>query len=268
MSGSRYHIEILTPKQNSEDLEGDLERFGEKVLQIVSHGHIVTVPDNPMGHPHFQITEVIGELELDVPGEQLLVHVNTFHTKADLDSILRTAADAGEGNLLAISGDGGERLAKLQPEALGFSGKSVTAVELLEYIHREYPGAFKIGVAYNPYEPQEHELEKLHRKVQAGASFVITQPIIGYDPRVKAAEKFGLPVIIDAWMSRKLYLLSECIGYDVPDDAPYDPIENLITLRRNYPNHGFYFALLSFKNQLPVLREIIEDASSQVPRVA
>lgn len=252
----KYHVEILTPKQDSAKLEQDLERFADKYQKVMDAGYVACITDNPMGMLSFQATEMFAELELPTPAEQVLVHLNTFHTREALDEILETAGNMGIKYLLLVSGDGSERLPKLTGEALGMDVKTVTSVTLLEYINRNYPGAFSMGVAFNPYEPQDHEMEKMRRKMDAGASFVITQPVIGRDERVLELEALGLPVIIDAWMSKKLHLLSECVGYDIPEDTPYDPIENLRALRQHYPKCGLYLALLGFKTQYPLLGDI------------
>jgi methylenetetrahydrofolate reductase (NADPH) len=135
---------------------------------------------------------------------------------------------------------------------------TVTSVELLRYIDREHPGRFTCGVAFNPYEPQDAEIEKMRRKADAGASFIITQPIIGRDDRLAGLAPFPLPVILDAWMSKKLHLLSECVGHEIPEGTPYDPMENLRELRRNYPDYGLYLAILGFKTQYPLLPGIWE----------
>lgn len=250
-----YHIEILTPKQNSEKLDDDLAKFAEKYQAVLEGGYIACITDNPMGHLSFQATEVIAELGLPVKPEQIMVHLNTFHTLQHLHQILDTAAALGLKYLLVITGDGSERLPKLAPESIGEHTNSVTSVELMRYIAKRYPGAFSMGVAFNPYEPQDHELAKLQRKLEAGAEFVCTQPVIGHDPRVTAMRATcNLPLIIDAWMSKKLHLLSECVGYPIPENTPYDPVENLKTLQQVYPGCGLYLALLGFKTQFPSLR--------------
>jgi methylenetetrahydrofolate reductase (NADPH) len=252
-----HHVELLTPKQNSKDLDGDLREFAAKYQKIMDAGYIACITDNPMGMLSYQATEIIRELELPVDPEKLMIHLNTFHTKAALDEILGMAVDMGVRYLLIISGDGGERLPKLAPESIGIDCKSVTAVELLQFIYKEYGEKFSCGVAFNPYEPQDHELEKMKHKIDAGAQYIITQPVIGRDERLDALEEFNKPVIIDAWMSKKLHLLSECVGYEIPEDTPYDPIENLKELRSNYPNHGLYLALLGYKTQLPILKDVL-----------
>lgn len=251
-----FHIEILTPKQNSKKLDEDLERFADKYTKVIEAGYVACITDNPMGHLSFQTTEVLPELELPVEPEQLVIHLNTFHTREHLDEILTTAADMGVKYLLTISGDGSERLPKLTPECIGIDCKTVTSIELLQYINKAYPGKFSCGVAFNPYEPAEHEMERMQRKIDQGAEFIITQPVISDDPVLHDLKKFNVPVVIDAWMSKKLHLLSECVGYEIPEDTPYDPIENLHMLQKSYPEFGLYLALLGFKTQYPVLKDV------------
>lgn len=256
----RLHVELLTPKQSTEDLDGELAKFAEKYTSVVDAGCAASVPDNPMGRIGFQVTEILTELNLPVAPDQLLVHINTFHTRKAMDDILNTALDLGVNKLLVVSGDGNERMARLSPESIGAKGNTVTSVELLEHIGREYGDRFTCGVAFNPYEPQDHELEKMKRKLDAGAQFVITQPVIGKNDRVDALHQCGLPVIVDAWMSRNLKLLSECIGYEMPDDASFDPVANVKRIRADYPDFGLCLVLLNFKTQFPILKEILHRA--------
>jgi len=250
-----FHVELQTPKRSSEDIEKDLKTFEEKYRKVIEAGWIVCITDNPMGLLSYGATETIDILGLPVHPDQLMVHLNTYHTKKELDEIFNAVKGFGGKYLLVVSGDGNQRLHRLESSEIGVECVTVTSVELLRYIDREYPGQFTCGVAFNPYEPQDHELEKMRRKVDAGASFIITQPIIGRDERLSALEPYGLPVIIDAWMSKKLHLLSECVGHEIPEGTPYDPIENLKELRRNYPDHGLYLAILGFKTQYPLLQD-------------
>ncbi len=253
-----YHVEILPPKQSSAKLERDLERFEMKYRKVMEAGYIACITDNAMGNLSFQGTELIEELGLDVPDEQVSIHLNTFHTKEDLDGILGICAEKGIVDILVVSGDGSERLPKLEPSDIGAVGvESVTSVELLAYIEREYSGQFELGVAFNPYEPREHEFDKMKRKIDAGAKYVITQPVIGRHELVnELIETHDAPVIVEAWMSKKLHLLSDAVGYEIPEDTPYDPIDNLKTLHANYPGSGVYLALLGFKTQYPQLSAI------------
>ena len=249
-----YHIEVLTPKQNTQDLDGDLEMFVRKYNQVIEGGYVACITDNPMGHLSFQATDIIPELGLEVKPGQLSLHLNTFHAKEDLDGILNTAARIGIRDILVVSGDGNERLPKLNPESIGLTCNSVTAVELVAYIQKAYPGTFELGVAFNPYEPQEHEMEKLHRKMEVGAQFICTQPVLGRDERVLGLKQFGVPVFVECWMSKKLHLLSECVGYTISEDVPYDPLATLKEMQTIYPEYGMYLSMLGMKTQFPVLK--------------
>jgi len=245
--GTPYLIELLTPKQDDDDFEARLEVFAERYRRILDAGAVVSIPDNPMGNVHFTAIEVMDFLDLPVDPERTLLHLNSFHFKSDMDAFLRAAADGGLTKLLVISGDGGPRLPRLEPSDVGVDAKAVTSVGLLGYIEREFPGVFTCGVAFNQYDPPEHELERLEWKIDAGARFVITQPVMGEDKVVAALADFGLPLFIGAWMSKRVDLLMQCVGLEPRPDQHYDPFDNLALLDRAYPEFGLYLALLSFK---------------------
>jgi methylenetetrahydrofolate reductase (NADPH) len=205
----------------------------------------------------FQGHEIIEEMKLPVHSDQVMIHLNTFHTKADLDNILLSCKNLGIESLLIITGDGSDRLPKLQPKDIDESEvESVTSVELLRYIHRAYPDTFVLGVAFNPYEPPNHEFAKLSRKIEAGASFIITQPIIVQNPQVDRllAEYPDIPVTVEAWMSKKLSLLSDAIGYKISEDTQFDPIATLKMLHQVYPQCGVYLSLVGFKTQYDLIK--------------
>ncbi len=253
-----YHIEVLTPKQNTQDLEGDLEKFSEKFNLVMEAGYVACITDNPMGLLSFQATDIIPELGLDVKPGQLSIHLNTFHSKPDLHAILDSAARMSVRDVLVITGDGNERMPKLNPQSIGLSCNSVTAVELIAYIRKAYPGVFSLGVAFNPYEPQEHEAEKMRRKIDAGAEFICTQPVLGRDECVLGLKHYGLPVYVECWMSKKLHLLSQCVGYTIPETAAYDPMATLKELKSLYSGYGMYLAMLGMKTQFPLIKGIDE----------
>ena len=254
-----YHVEILPPKQDSEKLERDLNRFASKYTRVMESGYIACITDNAMGLLAFQGTEMIEELELQVDPEQVMIHLNTFHSKSDLDNILDICKTKGIKYLLIITGDGSERLLKLEPADIGATEvEAVTSVELLKYIREEYPDTFNLGVAFNPYEPEHHEFEKMERKMAAGAEFIITQPIIEKNEIIdRLLEKYpDIPVIVEAWMSKKLHLLSDAVGYEIPEDTLFDPLATLGEIHKLYPNCGVYLSLLGFKTQYHLVKDI------------
>jgi methylenetetrahydrofolate reductase (NADPH) len=253
-----YHVEILPPKQETEKLDADLQLFAEKYNRVMQSGYCACITDNAMGHLAFQGTEIIEEMGLTVYPQQVMIHLNTFHTKEDLHNILNMCQSKGVKYLLIITGDGSDRLPKLQPVNIDATGiESVTSVDLIRYIHKEYPNTFILGAAFNPYEPPEHEFAKMERKITAGAAFVITQPVIEKNAVVDALlEKYpDLPVIVEAWMSKKLYLLSDAVGYQIPENTEFDPIATLKLLHGYYPKCGVYLSLLGFKTQYHLIKD-------------
>jgi methylenetetrahydrofolate reductase (NADPH) len=254
-----YHVEILPPKQESTKLISDLDMFKEKYLRVMDSGYCACITDNAMGLMAFQGHEIIEEMNLPVHPDQVMIHLNTFHTKADLDNILKSCVHLGIESLLIISGDGSDRLPKLQPSDIDESEvESVTSVELLRYIRKTYPDTFVLGVAFNPYEPPEHEFAKMKRKIEAGATFIITQPIIEQNAQVDRllTEYPDIPVTVEAWMSKKLSLLSDAIGYEIPADMEYDPIATLKMLHQIYPKCGVYLSLVGFKTQYDLVKDV------------
>lgn len=255
---SHYHVEVLPPRQEAENLEERLEKFAEKYKRVIAAGYTACITDNAMGNLSFQGTEIIEEFALPVIPEQVSIHLNTFHTKKELDGILNSCINLGIKDLLIISGDGSTRLPKLTPRDLGITGtNAVTSVELIEYIHAQYPGIFHLGVAFNPYEPEEEEFEKMRRKIKTGAEYVITQPVIEHNTVVdKLIEEFDIPVVVENWMSKKLHLLSDCVGYEIPDDTLYDPVAALKKLHVNYPGSDVYLAMMNYRRQFGLLSDI------------
>ena len=251
------HIEMIPPKHATTKLAADLELFGEKFESYMSNGLIASITDNAMAKLAFQCTELIEAIKLAPRPDQVLIHLNTFHRKEELDHILSYALEHGVRNILAVTGDGSDKMHKLLPEELECDDATVsTSVELIKYVRKHYP-EFIIGAAFNPYEPPETEFEKLKRKIEAGATYVITQPIIGRDEQVdRLVKEFpDLPVIIEIWMSKKLYLLADVFGRPIPEDEPYDPLETMETVMNAYPGYGVYLALMGYKTQYPLIVE-------------
>lgn len=256
LTHTRYFNEILTPKQSSEDIEKDLEKFVTKYQASLDNNFVICITDNPLGILSFEAMDTIDTCEVPVNPDLLLIHLNTFHRKQDLDAMLRNMAEKGVRYILAVSGDGDERLHRLTPDEIGSDAVTVTSVELIKYIRREFPNTFRFGVAFNHYEPQDTEREKLHMKWDAGAEFVITQPVIESHENIDWLTTQNIPVVVEAWMSPRIDLVAECVGYPLPPEkaAAYSAVENFNALRTRYPDFGVYFAFLGMKKQLELIR--------------
>jgi len=72
-----------------------------------------------MGQPRFSLLEMIERANLPIEPEKIMMNLNTFHTKEELDGLLKKAQDLGLKYLLVIRGDGGPSLSKLDPKSIG-----------------------------------------------------------------------------------------------------------------------------------------------------
>jgi methylenetetrahydrofolate reductase (NADPH) len=251
MFSCTYLVEILTPKRiESPDAKEKSDLFAERYYRILDMGLGMSVPDNPMGQPRLSLLEMIEKSDLPVQSGQTVMNLNTFHTKEDLDSLLKKAARIGLKYLLVVRGDGGPNLPKLDPQSIGGTKNIATSIDLLRYINSEYAGSFVTGCAYNQYNPAPFESNRLREKINAGAKFVITQPVIGKDPNVDTIFAFNLPIVIEAWMSTNVKLLLKSVRKEGEERAKdYDPLDNLRTLHDSYPQNCIYLSMLGFKKR-------------------
>ena len=254
-----YLIEILTPKRsNVQPMEGQMKTFAAKYCRTVASGNGVSIPDNPMGQPRYSALEAIEFCRLPVDPARTVINLNTFHAKEELDRLLRAAAEIDLKYLLVVRGDGSSALPKLEPRAIGGTGSVATSIDLIRYIHKRYPHQFVTGVAFNQYSPISFETDRLRQKIEAGARFVVTQPVIGKDPNVDLLGNFNMPVIIEAWMSKKVDLLYKSVRKEKEERAQgYDPVDNLRILHDSYPDNTIYLSMLSFSQDWqPILPKL------------
>jgi len=249
MIDSDYLVEILTPKRTDGALNStETNRFVERYFRIIDHGMGVSVPDNPMGQPRHSFPEMIAKAGLPIVSQRIVMNLNTFHTKDELDELLRTAARLGIEYLLVVRGDGGSLLPRLDPRSIGGSKSVVTSIDLIRYINREYAGTFTTGAAFNQYNAMPLEGQRLKLKVEAGARFVITQPVIGKDANVDALFSFDIPVVVEAWMSKNVELFLKSVRSSIENIGKgFDPLSNLRLLHRVYPNSCIYLSMLGFR---------------------
>ena len=244
-----YMVELLSPKRSADDqMETFLDRFAERYRRILDAGCGLSIPDNPMGQPRLGALESIQLRGLSVDPAKVVMNLNTFHTKNELDGLLQDAAQANLKYILVIRGDGGPLLSKLDPKSVGGKMSVATSIDLIRYINREFPDQFITGAAFNPYNPMPFELNRMKQKIDAGAKYVVTQPIIGQDENVDQLKDFNIPIVVEAWMSKNIDLLYRSVGKEKDERAEkYDPTENLKVLHSSYPDCCVYLSMLSFK---------------------
>lgn len=250
-----YLVELLTPKRPAdEQTESLLHRFTERYQKIMEVGWGISIPDNPMGQPRLGALESISQAGLSIDPERVVMNLNTFHAKSELDQILENAAKSKLKYILVVRGDGGPRLSKLDPKSIGGKLSVTTSYDLIRYINTQYPDQFVTGAAFNPYKPMAAELKRMHQKIEAGAAYIVTQPIIGQDEKVDHLKELGIPIVVEAWMSKNIDLFYKSVGIikDERADA-YHPTENLKALHQYYPECCVYLSMLSFKQDWRII---------------
>jgi hypothetical protein len=222
--------------------------FRERYQRIFNAGCGASFPDNPMGQPRLSLIEMIYRCGLPVHPERTVMNLNTFHPKEELDDLLKAASELGLKYLLVIRGDGGPALPKLDPGSIGGKMNVATSIDLIRFINRAYEGVFVTGAAFNQYNRLPFELDRLKEKIDAGARFVITQPVIGRDPNVERILSLNTQVVIEAWMSKNVDLLFKSVRKQKNEMAePYDFVKNLGVLHNAFPKNCVYLSMLSFK---------------------
>ena len=252
-----YIIELLSPKRTDDGhIDIDLlDRFAARFQQIMDAGCGMSIPDNPMGQPRLGALECIDRMSLPIDPEKVIMNLNTFHTKEELDQLLDRAADSNLKHILVIRGDGGPLLPKLDPKEIGGEKSVATSIDLIRYIHRSYSGRFITAAAFNPYKPLRIELERMRQKITAGAAYAVTQPIIGRDTGVDQLLSLDIPVVVEAWMSKNIDLFNKSVGRKTNEqEDDYDPVANLKSLHNHYPDSCVYLSMLSFNQPwIPIL---------------
>ena len=254
-----YLVELLSPKRSDDDqIERLLNRFAERYQRIIDAGCGMSIPDNPMGQPRLGALEAIDRSGLSVVPEKVMMNLNTFHTKSEIDDLLQRAAKANLKYILVVRGDGGPLLPKIDPKSIGGKFNVATAIDLIRYINTHYRDQFITGAAFNPYMTMPLELNRMKQKIDAGAKYAVTQPILGRDENVDRLKDFNIAVVVEAWMSNNIDLLYKSVGKKKDENAEgYNPVNNLKVLHESYPECCVYLSMLSFKqdwqNMLPRL---------------
>jgi methylenetetrahydrofolate reductase (NADPH) len=189
-----FSFEFFPPKtdEGQRSLETALSELAKDEPDYVS------VTYGAAGSTRDRTVEVTKWIKNDL-GLEAMAHLSCVGEPVDrLRELLEEIGGAGIENILALRGDPprGETEWRPHPEGLEYS------VDLIELIRSEYD--FCIGAAcfpeVHPEAPDlEHDLRYLKRKVEAGATFLITQLFFDnqdYFSFVESAREFGIEVPI------------------------------------------------------------------------
>jgi methionine synthase / methylenetetrahydrofolate reductase(NADPH) len=205
-----------------------------RVLKESGRAHFVDVNDNPRARARMSGLMASVAIQRDA-GIEAIPHLTPRDsTIAGLESLLLGAHAEGIRNVLAVTGD--------PPEAGDYPGTGavydVDAIGLVELIARlnegndfhgraiDAPTSFHIGVAVNPTADDIGlEVERFHRKVEAGAQFAMTQILFDLAYLDSFLERLGgpspVPLLVGVWPIKSLELAvrvhNETPGIVVPE---------------------------------------------------
>lgn len=237
-------VEIDPPK----GLNPEKAIAGAKMLREVGV-EFINVADSPMARVRMSALALCYVLQHEAGVETILHFTTRDRNLMGLQADLLGAHALGVRNILALTGD---------PPTLGdyphatpvYDVDSIGLVHILRAFNRgeDAGGAplgklasFTIGVACDPTRPnRDEELERLQRKIAAGADFVMTQPIYAvetwHDFQRAYEERYGpltVPVLIGILPLQSyrhaLFLHNEVPGITLTEEA-------LERMRRAGPN--------------------------------
>jgi methionine synthase / methylenetetrahydrofolate reductase (NADH) len=215
---------------------GSLDGLVRVTRELHASGRVgfVDVNDNPMARARMNALITSATLQREV-GIETIPHVTPRDTTVmGLEGMLLGAHAEGVRNILAVTGD--------PPHVGDYPGSrgvyevdAIGLVQLLSSLNRgedyvgkslDAPTSFFVGVAVNPSaDDLELELERFHRKVDAGAHFAMTQALFDLELLDRFVERLGgawsIPTLVGIWPLRShamaLRLHNEVPGITVPD---------------------------------------------------
>lgn len=222
-------VELLSPRgvNPSKELE--------KARELYFYGiDVINIPDGPRASARMSALALAVQIQREVGIECVLHFVCRDRNVIGIQSDLLGAYSLGIRNILAITGDPPKL--GTYPDATGvFDVDSIGLVNILSRLNNGLdiagfplgePTGFFIGVGANPLPINiDQELRRLYWKIEAGAEFIVTQPIFDVDSFIRFYEKirhYNLPIIAGIWPLTSLrnaeFMNNEVPGCFVPND--------------------------------------------------
>jgi methionine synthase I (cobalamin-dependent) len=199
----------------------------------------VDVNDNPAARARMSGMMASVAIEREA-GIETIPHLTPRDmTRAGLESILLGTHAEGVRNVLAVTGDPPEAANVPGPTSGGvYEVDSIGLTELITSLNRgedvngrsiDAPTSFFVGVAVNPSaDDLDWELERFHRKIEAGAQFAMTQILFDAGYLERFLERLGgrspIPLLVGVWPLWS-YQLAVRVHNEVPGIVVPEPIQ-------------------------------------------
>jgi homocysteine S-methyltransferase len=263
-------VEIVPPK--GIDIRKEIE--GAKFVKSVGVDG-VNIPDSPRASARMSNQALALLMQQEVGIEAILHYTCRDRNVLGIQSDLLGAAATGIRNLICITGDP-PKMGNYPDATAVFD---VDAIGLVNIVHNLNRGldiganpigagtSFVIGVGANPGLPNlDEEIKRFEYKVEAGAEYVVTQPVFDLnllETFLKRIEHCRIPVIAGIWplvSARNAEFMKNELRVSVPDE-----VLNRMT-RAASPEAGREEGVAIAREMLAALRDRVQGAQISAPQ--
>ncbi len=262
-------VEIVPPKgiDCSKEIEGAHQLAGLGI-------HAINVPDSPRASARMSAQSLCIQIQQHTGIETILHYTCRDRNILSIQSDLLGASSIGLHNILCLTGDP-PKLGNYPDATSVFDVDSIGLVNIVRRLnHGLDVGAnaigastnFTIGVAANPGVPDiEQELRRFFYKVEAGAEYVITQPV--FDLRllesfIERIESHRIPVIAGIWPLTSLRN-AEFMKNDLRVSMPEEIM--LRMAQADTPDAGRQEGILIAQEMLEAVRPFVQGVQVSAP---
>ncbi|MBE0643296.1 MAG: bifunctional homocysteine S-methyltransferase/methylenetetrahydrofolate reductase [Bacteroidetes bacterium] len=221
-------VELVAPRGVSARIEI------EKARRLFYYGvDVINIPDGPRASARMSAMAMAALIQREVGIETVLHYACRDRNVIGIQSDLLGAWALGVHNILAVTGDP-PKLGNYPDATAVFDVDAIGLVNIINRLNHGLdiagnpigaPAGMHIGVAANPGAlNMEQELRRLDWKVDAGAEFIVTQPVFDlelFHDFMRRIEHVRLPVIAGLWPLASLrnaeFMNNEVPGCDVPE---------------------------------------------------
>ncbi len=230
----------------------------------------VNIPDGPRASARLAPMPLAILLEREAGIETVLHYTCRDRNIIGMQSDFLGAYAAGLRNVLIITGDP-PKLGDYPNATAVFDLDSIGLVRVVRDLNHGHdigrhpigkPTGFLIGVGANPgFEDQEREIDRLFQKKEAGAEFLITQPIFDiaqFEAFMKRIDGLGIPVIAGLWPLVS-HRNAEFMNNEVPGVIVPEPILERMRRAGTGPE--------AVKEGIAIARELLENMRALIQGV-
>ncbi len=262
-------VEIVPPK--GIDIRKEVE--GAKFVKSVGVD-AVNIPDSPRASARMSNQALSLLMQQTVGIEAILHYTCRDRNVLGIQSDLLGAAATGIHNLICITGDP-PKMGNYPDATAVFDVDSIGLVNIVHNLNRALDlggnpigkgTSFVIGVGANPGLPNlDEEIKRFEYKVQAGAEYVVTQPVFDLgllENFLKRIEHCRIPVVAGIWplvSARNAEFMKNELRVSVPDE-----ILNRMT-RANSPEAAREEGVAIAREMLSALRDRVQGAQISAP---